>query len=488
MDNSDSQISGDSSSIPSEPPDIRNWFSSYKYESFVLDTYHDFGNYVSRDSESNKDGFVNEENKREKEENLVESGEKKNSFDSCEDGSFRDKDCLNQSLSEIPNSLESASLVSEPPDIRNWFGSYVYESPVLDTTDDFKSSVNHKRECEKDAFFIRDSLKEKVENAGKFQDTKSCQEQDVSGIKCSSGLVKSNSSFGYSKNEDPSLYKILDAHNSSSCLSEPPDIKNWFSSYTYETPYLHMTDEFGDSPFEDEESEEHIFAVEDSNKEEEENCGMMRKVEGRDRLIVDEKLSSSHFEKCITSLGKDDQENESLRKSIHEAGDKENVCGQDNLCFEKILGQSLEAKSSQASDISSHKYAAKSNEEGCVSTVQQGSPIRSVHRSNDKENEGGAVTVDGFVTTRKNRLARINQENSRKRPQEILVECSRKVGSITRGGKDPVEKRRVLAETTNIQHCDVMEVSGKWRCPQRNKPHQGPPLKQLRLEQWVRRV
>ncbi|GLT81531.1 hypothetical protein SLA2020_529130 [Shorea laevis] len=65
----------------------------------------------------------------------------------------------------LPNSLESASLVSEPPDIRNWFGSYVYESPVLDTSDDFKSSANHRRGCEKDAFVIRDSFKEKVENA-----------------------------------------------------------------------------------------------------------------------------------------------------------------------------------------------------------------------------------------------------------------------------------------------------------------------------------
>ncbi|GKV14778.1 hypothetical protein SLEP1_g25598 [Rubroshorea leprosula] len=71
-----------------EPPNIRNWFSSYKHESFVLDTYHDFGNYVSRDSESNKDGFVSGENKSEKEENLIESVEKRNGYDSCEDGSF----------------------------------------------------------------------------------------------------------------------------------------------------------------------------------------------------------------------------------------------------------------------------------------------------------------------------------------------------------------------------------------------------------------
>ncbi|GLU12620.1 hypothetical protein SLE2022_292840 [Rubroshorea leprosula] len=68
----------------------------------------------------------------------------------------------------MPNSLELALLVSKPPDIRNWFGSYVYESPVLDTSDDFKSSANHKTGCEKDAFVIRDSFKEKVENAEKM--------------------------------------------------------------------------------------------------------------------------------------------------------------------------------------------------------------------------------------------------------------------------------------------------------------------------------
>lgn len=28
-------------------------------------------------------------------------------------------------------------LISEPPDIRNWFSSYVYESPKVDTIEDF---------------------------------------------------------------------------------------------------------------------------------------------------------------------------------------------------------------------------------------------------------------------------------------------------------------------------------------------------------------
>lgn len=29
--------------------------------------------------------------------------------------------------------------VSEPPDVKNWFSSYVYESPALDTSDEFRS-------------------------------------------------------------------------------------------------------------------------------------------------------------------------------------------------------------------------------------------------------------------------------------------------------------------------------------------------------------
>ncbi|CAI0417790.1 unnamed protein product [Linum tenue] len=39
----DSEVShsSDSFSLPSEPPDLRNWFSSYQYDSFVLDTCDD---------------------------------------------------------------------------------------------------------------------------------------------------------------------------------------------------------------------------------------------------------------------------------------------------------------------------------------------------------------------------------------------------------------------------------------------------------------
>lgn len=56
-------------------------------------------------------------------------------------------------------------ILSEPPCVGNLFTSSVYESPVLGTTDDFKSSAAHDESgCEKGGVLIGDSFKEKVED------------------------------------------------------------------------------------------------------------------------------------------------------------------------------------------------------------------------------------------------------------------------------------------------------------------------------------
>nr|XP_019705231.1 uncharacterized protein LOC105043878 isoform X2 [Elaeis guineensis] len=52
-------------------------------------------------------------------------------------------------------------------------------------------------------------------------------------------------------------------------------------------------------------------------------------------------------------------------------------------------------------------------------------------------------------------------------------------------------KRNPLADKTNFQAGIVAmapELPGKWRCPRRSKPYMGPQLKQLRLERWVHRA
>ncbi|PNT61734.1 hypothetical protein BRADI_5g19853v3 [Brachypodium distachyon] len=51
--------------------------------------------------------------------------------------------------------------------------------------------------------------------------------------------------------------------------------------------------------------------------------------------------------------------------------------------------------------------------------------------------------------------------------------------------------RNPLSDRTNVSEvagAPALEPSGRWKCPRRGKPYVGPPLKQLRLEQWVRRM
>lgn len=55
------------------------------------------------------------------------------------------------------------------------------------------------------------------------------------------------------------------------------------------------------------------------------------------------------------------------------------------------------------------------------------------------------------------------------------------------------QTRRPLADRTNFPEvaaaaAPAQEVSKKWKCPRKGKPFVGRPLKQLRLEQWVRRM
>ncbi|OMO59611.1 hypothetical protein CCACVL1_24717 [Corchorus capsularis] len=57
MEDFNSETLDSSCSFPSEPPDIRNWFSSYKYESFALDTCENLGGIVSEETEINRDEF-----------------------------------------------------------------------------------------------------------------------------------------------------------------------------------------------------------------------------------------------------------------------------------------------------------------------------------------------------------------------------------------------------------------------------------------------
>ena len=52
--------------------------------------------------------------------------------------------------------------------MRNWFSSYVYESPTLDTADGFRDSLSKEGECEDDEFIGEESNREKAKDGGEF--------------------------------------------------------------------------------------------------------------------------------------------------------------------------------------------------------------------------------------------------------------------------------------------------------------------------------
>jgi len=104
---------------------------------------------------------------------------------------------------------------------------------------------------------------------------------------------------------------------------------------------------------------------------------------------------------------------------------------------------------------------------------------RSAACTSNKEN-------DGFVTTRKKICKGTNDENSWKKPEEILLEPS--TSQVTIPLQCGVRKRKALTESTNVEQYSGMGITGKWQRPQKRKPDVGPAMKQLRLERWVRRI
>ncbi|XVF52551.1 hypothetical protein PTKIN_Ptkin05aG0027600 [Pterospermum kingtungense] len=270
-----------------KPPDIRNWFPSYKYESFVLDTCENFEGFFSEERESEKAELVGKIS-REKEENFNGSGEIRVADDD-EHGNLNSEE----------DSLQSPSILSEPTDIRNWF-SYVYESPLLDANDGFKSSVSRESECEKDELVIGERIKDDLANSGQFQEIKNSCRYDASDKACSTKLVKCTSSLVDRKNELHPLF------------SEPPDIGNWFPDYVYESPVLDTSDGFRDTLSIDTESNEDKFALGDS-KRDQKNLRTTTKTRCRNEVVVGKELSNE-LGKCNRSLTHDDQENKSMIK------------------------------------------------------------------------------------------------------------------------------------------------------------------------------
>ncbi|KAK0587007.1 hypothetical protein LWI29_016041 [Acer saccharum] len=444
----------------SEPPDIGNWFSSYGYESPV-----DSEGFVIRES-------IEEENEK----NCDEFGKTRCKVEldfviENTNSNVLANDHENQSSSEIPDSSYSPSGVSEPPNIRNWFSSYVYDSFVLDTNDDVKDSISHENECEK----------EEEANLGAFIESRSCDQMGVGQG------ISSNGSFEDDDQNKKSLCKISDSMDSPSLFTEPPDVKNWFSSYAYESLVLDTSNEFGDSLHLEREPKEDELVAEDSEGEKEEKMDIIQLVRSRYEEVDVENV---HSKGILESINKDIERIERIER-------KESTSSQNNLC--SVKSKPIQKISQEVCSVSLNVTSSANNKKSPTMEESSESNIRiegfasgssgarkRIHKSNDKENEN---TENGFVTTRKKGCARTEKEDLEGRPQGILLECTRNFGTVcVAGEKDVTVNRKVLTETTNLQLSEAIGVTGKWRCPLKSKPNRGPPLKQLRLERWIHKV
>ncbi|GMP95694.1 hypothetical protein CsSME_00044638 [Camellia sinensis var. sinensis] len=89
--------------------------------------------------------------------------------------------------------------------------------------------------------------------------------------------------------------EVLGTASSLSFPSEPPDIRNWFSSYVYESPEFNTGDDFEGYPFRRSEFVEEGFNCEQKSKEMEENLGVFRKIRNKDELVLGEKIAPIGF-------------------------------------------------------------------------------------------------------------------------------------------------------------------------------------------------
>jgi hypothetical protein len=116
------------------------------------------------------------------------------------------------------------------------------------------------------------------------------------------------------------------------------------------------------------------------------------------------------------------------------------------------------------------------------------------HTLNHKKREG-TVAADAFIAirtkvqpaekSRANKIPKSSRERQMKHLQGnrgILKTPNALARDRTRS---PLSDRINLSEVAGVPE---LEISRKWKCPRKGKPYVAPPMKQLRLEQWVRRV
>ncbi|KAE9459371.1 hypothetical protein C3L33_08716, partial [Rhododendron williamsianum] len=369
----------------------------------------------------------------------------------------------------------------------NWFSSYAYESPELNS--DLQGYGFGESGCVEEGIDDEEKTKGNDETFGKFQKIRNKDGLVLVEKAASIGFVKSNNPTGDYDHRIKNASQVIGSSDSLSLSSEPPEITRWFASYVYESPAVDTSDAFTDSVSTESESERVPFNAEKRSQDKGEHLIEFTSTK-RVVLAADKNTSSNGLAECksyATDKSCFHQYNNEDTSSIE--GNKMSSV-QNELPVKMISGQ--EGKPTRYYDDCS----TQTDEKSCldyqvpIGKSNRKSPKKSTRRRdsreirkpacgiNNKENQGTAIAENGFVSMRNERRERVNHDS--------LKNCLR--NGVT--DSLAVLRRKPLSETTNnnIRHADYSEITGKWQCPQKRKPNLGPPLKQLRLEQWVHRV
>jgi len=79
-------------------------------------------------------------------------------------------------------------------------------------------------------------------------------------------------------------------------LSEPPDLRNWFSSYEYQSPQLSEIQELGFSSFEKDD-----LVIEENDTEEGISSGIFRNTKSKQETVGLGRLNSADYKENIAA-------------------------------------------------------------------------------------------------------------------------------------------------------------------------------------------
>ncbi|CAL5015165.1 unnamed protein product [Urochloa decumbens] len=166
----------------------------------------------------------------------------------------------------------------------------------------------------------------------------------------------------------------------------------------------------------------------------------------------------------------------------------------------KFNGTNLVAAEENIQDGVEHSIRPVSRNDFSLAETEENSPREESQRCKlalDSKRSQEIVASDGFVAVKRkvqrpdeckmNKIRRHPmgrekengklQENNGISEQKVLVQ---------------EQTRRPFTDRTNFSEAapaaPAQEVSRKWKCPRKGKPFVGRPMKQLRLEQWVHRM